>query len=443
MSHCNPQTLKPRTFKPSALMRTILKNVRICTGDQITGPQDISIRDGVIEAVGKDLPAEDGADVRTFEGEAYVSPGWFDVGIQTGDPGFEHREDLPSAARAAAAGGFTAVACFPNTNPAVDNKSAIVYIQNKTAGGAVTFHPVGAVSTHAEGKDLAELYDMHAAGAVAFSDGSRPVQDAGLLLRALQYVQAFNGLIIHQPHHKSIAAGGQMHEGIVSTMLGLKGIPALGEEVTVQRDLSLLDYAGGRLHLHLLSTRKGVELVRAAKAAGLPVTASVAVANLCFTDEQLAGFESDWKVLPPLRDAVHREALLEGMADGTIDFICSNHVPWDSEAKNLEFPFAEFGMIGLETAFALCRTFLGNELSVETLVQKWALAPRQVLGLPQPEIKPGARADLTLFDPEMSWTFTERHIRSKSQNTPFMGQAFKGKVLGIVNNGAFVWNEMG
>lgn len=421
-------------------MIKILKNVRICSGDNISGPLDIRLRNGVIEAIDNGLPAIDGAEVLAFNGEVYVSPGWLDVGIQTGDPGFEHREDLASAARAAAAGGFTAVACFPNTNPAVDSKSAIVYIQNKTAGGSVTFHPVGAISTHAEGKDLAELYDMHAAGAVAFSDGSRPVQDAGLLLRALQYAKAFNGLIIHQPHHKSIAAGGQMHEGIRSTMLGLKGIPALGEEVTVQRDLSLLNYAGGRLHLHLLSTRKGVELVRAAKATGLPVTASVAVANLCFTDERLAEFESNWKVLPPLRDADHRKALLEGLADGTIDFICSNHTPWDSEAKNLEFPFAEFGMIGLETAFALCRTFLGHDLSIETLVQKWAIAPRQALGLPVPEIKPGARAELTVFDPESSWTFTENHIRSKSQNTPFVGQAFKGRVLGIVNNGQFVWS---
>lgn len=421
-------------------MLTILKNVRICNGALITGPQDISIRDGVIEAIEKNLPAEAGAEIRAFDREVYVSPGWFDMGIQTGDPGFEHREDLQSAARAAAAGGFTAVACFPNTSPAVDGKSAVVYIQNKTAGNVVTFHPVGAISTHAEGKDLAELYDMHAAGAVAFSDGNRPVQDAGLLLRALQYVKAFNGLVVHQPHHKSIAAGGQMHEGVRSTMLGLKGIPALGEEITIQRDLSLLNYAGGRLHLHLLSTRKGVDLVRAAKAAGLPVTASVAVVNLCFTDDRLAEFDSHWKVLPPLRDADHREALLEGLADGTIDFICSNHVPWDSEAKNLEFPFAEFGMIGLETAFALCRTFLDEHLPVEMLVQKWAIAPRQALGLPLPEIAPGARAELTLFDPEASWTFTEQHIRSKSKNTPFVGQAFKGRVLGIVNNGQFVWS---
>lgn len=419
-------------------MHILLKNVRICTDTEVSGPRDILIRDGNIEIIRENIEPESGCEVRSFDRPAYVSPGWLDVGVHTGDPGYEHREDLQSAARAAAAGGFTAVASFPNTNPAVDSKSAIVYIQNKTAGSPVTFHPVGAVSVHAEGKDIAELYDMHAAGAVAFSDGRQPVQDAGLLLRALQYAQAFNGLIIHQPYHKTIAAGGQMHEGKLSTMLGMKGIPALSEEVTVQRDLSLLEYAGGRLHLHLLSTRKGVAMVRAAKAAGLPVTASVAVANLCFTDEQLREFDTNWKTLPPLRDDTHRQALLEGVADGTIDFICSNHTPWDTEAKNLEFPFAEFGMIGLETAFALCRTWLDKELPLTALVQKWAINPRRVLGLPVPAIKAGAPAELTIFDPDAVWTLTEADIRSKSQNTPFLGQELRGKMLGIVHNGQVV-----
>lgn len=420
-------------------MQLLLKNVRICAEDaQPSAPQDIRIGNGVIQAIGKNLPMEPGVKELAFGPGTCVSPGWLDIGIQTGDPGYEHREDLLSAARAAAAGGFTAVACMPNTLPAADSKSAMVYIRNKTAGLPVSFLPIGAISTGAEGKDLAELYDMHHAGAIAFSDGHKPVQDAGLLLRALQYAQAFNGLIIHWPNHKTIASSGQMHEGVLSTRLGMKGIPALAEAITVQRDLSLLEYAGGRLHLHLLSTRKGVAMVRAAKAAGLPVTASVAVANLCFTDEHLSEFDSNWKVLPPLRTADHREALLEGLADGTIDFICSNHTPWDTEAKNLEFPFAEFGMIGLETAFALCRTFL-PELSLPALIQKWAVAPRKVLGLPVPGIKPGVAAEMTVFAPDEEWTFTEKDIRSKSANTPFIGQKLKGKVLGIINNGLKSW----
>lgn len=431
--------MKSLIFKRQVML-LLLKNVRIADGKTESRPQDIFIRDGIIEAIGEHLPAEKGATIWESP-NAHASPGWFDVGVQACDPGYEHREDLHTAARAAAAGGFTAVACFPNTNPAVHSKSEVLYVKNKTAQSPVAFHPIGAVSQGCEGKDLAELFDMHSAGAIAFSDGRKAVQDAGLLLRAMQYAKAFNGLIFNEPHHKTIAAAGQMHEGVVSTSLGLKGIPALAEAIMVQRDLRLLEYAESRLHLHLLSCADSVALVRAAKKAGLPVTASVAVANLCFTDEQLADFDSNWKLLPPLRSQFDAAALLEGLADGTIDFICSNHTPWDEEAKNLEFPYAEFGMIGLETAFALCRTFLSKKLSVSDLVEKMVLAPRRVLGLPAPEIKPGVRAELTLFDPDAEWVLKENDIRSKSRNTPFVGQKFKGKVLGIVSKGQVFTND--
>ncbi|MFN0014147.1 MAG: dihydroorotase [Saprospiraceae bacterium] len=413
-------------------MQLLLRNVRICSEKETTAPTDIRVGGGYILAVGKNLPTEPGVREIHFEQQAYASPGWMDVGALSGEPGYEHREDLRSLAAAAAAGGFTALAPMPNTLPVADSKSGIAYLLSKTAGDAVRFFPIGALSVGAAGKDMAELYDMHATGAVAFSDGPHPVQDAGLLLRALQYAQAFDGLVFDWPHHKGIAGGGMVHEGFVSTRLGMKAIPALAEEVSVQRDLSLLEYAGGRLHLHLLSTKKGVEMVRAAKAAGQPVTASVAIANLCFTDDNLAEFDSQWKVLPPLRSAEHQEALLEGIADGTIDFLCTNHAPWDPEAKNLEFPYAEFGMIGLETAFALCSTFLEKKLSLHDLVRLWAVGPRHVLGLPVPEIKPGAPAEITLLAPDMPWTFTTPDIRSRSVNTPFVGQAFRGKVLGIV-----------
>ena len=418
-------------------MQLLLRNIRVCTEKENSAPMDIRIGNGTIRAVGKNLPMEAGVREIRFEQEVFASPGWMDVGPQPGEPGFEHREDLHALAAAAAAGGFTALAPMPNTSPAVDSKSGVAYLRSKTSGEAVYFYPIGAISVGATGKDMAELYDMHAAGAAAFSDGPHPVQDAGLLLRALQYTQAFGGLVMDWPHHKTIAAGGMMHEGIVSTRLGMKGIPALAEEVAVQRDLSLLEYAGGRLHLHLLSTRKGVEMVRAAKAAGLSVTASVAVANLCFTDEMLADFDSNWKIMPPLRGHEHREALLEGVADGTIDFLCTNHTPWDPEAKNLEFPYAEFGMIGLETAFSLCRTYLGKQLSLQDLVRLWAVGPRKVLGVPVPEIKPGAPAEITLFNPDVLWTFSTADIRSRSANTPFVGSAFNGKMVGIVSKGQF------
>ena len=409
-------------------MSRLLQQARFIDGTTESAPQDILIKDGRIVAIAPHIPVEAGIEVLSSD-HLCVSPGWIDVGVQTGDPGFEHRESLQTVALAAAKGGFTAIAPFPNTNPAIHSKSEILYIKNNTARMGVHFYPIGAISQECAGKDLAELYDMHAAGAVAFSDGKKSVQDAGLLLRAMQYVRAFNGLIINEPHHKTIAGGGQMHEGAMSTSLGLKGLPSLAEEIMVQRDLSLLEYAEGRLHIHLISTAKSVGLIRAAKKAGLPVTCSVAVANLFFTDEQLRDFDSNWKMLPPLRAQSDADALLEGLADGTIDFIVSNHTPWDEEAKNLEFPYADFGIIGLETVFSLCRTFGEKKLPLPLLVEKLSLAPRRILGLPIPECKVGATAELTVFDPFESYTFTTAHIGSKSRNTPFVGQTFRGKIF--------------
>ena len=412
-------------------MGILLQQARIIDGKTESQPQDILIREGRIAAIAPNIPVEAGMEVWTSP-HLCVSPGWIDVGVQTGDPGFEHRENLQTVAQAAAKGGFTAIAPFPNTNPAIHSKSEILYIKNNTAHTGVHFYPIGAISQECAGKDLAELYDMHTAGAVAFSDGKKAVQDAGLLLRAMQYVRAFNGLVINEPHHKTIAGAGQMHEGAISTSLGLKGLAALAEEMMIQRDLSLLEYAEGRLHIHLLSTAKSVALIRAAKKAGLSVTCSVAVVNLFFTDEQLRDFDSNWKLLPPLRTQSDADALQEGLADGTIDFIVSNHSPWDEEAKNLEFPYAEFGMIGLETLFPLCCTFGKNKLALPLLVEKLSLAPRRILGLPVPAIQEGAAAELTVFDPFETFTFTQEHIGSKSHNTPFVGQTFQGKVLGTV-----------
>ncbi len=415
-------------------MNILLKNARIVGATAISQPQDIRIQNGLIQAISDQLPAEKGDQVWDVAG-ACVSPGWMDIGTHTGDPGYEHREDLHSVAQAAAGGGFTALATFPNTHPAIHSKSEIRYVKNNTAASPVAFYPIGAISQDCAGKDLAELFDMHHAGAIAFSDGKNAVQDAGLLLRAMQYAKAFNGLIINEPQHKTIAAGGQMHEGVMSTMLGLKGLPALAEELMVQRDLSLLEYADSRLHLHLISTAQSVAMIRTAKKAGLRVTCSVAIANLCFTDEKLQDFDSNWKILPPLRQQSDIDALLEGLADGTIDCICTNHTPWDEEAKNLEFPYADFGMIGLETAFALYCTFLDKKLSLPAFIEKIALAPRRMLGLTDTTIAEGITADLTVFNPDIDWDFSTADIRSKSRNTPLLGQTLRGRVLGIVASG--------
>lgn len=392
---------------------------------------DILVRDGVIDKISKDLAAP-GIDVWESPG-ACVSPGWMDVGIQSGEPGFEDREDLQSATRAAIAGGFTAVAPFPNTHPVIHSKTEIQYILRQTRGNGVDFFPIGALSQGCEGKDITEMYDMRQAGAIAFSDGNKPVQDSGLLMRSLMYVKAINGLIMNAPLDKAIAGHGQMHEGVVSTTLGLPGIPSLSEEMMVMRDLNLLEYTGSRLHVFNISTAGSVELIREAKRKGLQVTASVAAINLALDDQRLTEFETHYKVMPPLREQSDILALRQGLAEDVIDFICSNHAPYDPESKNLEFPYAKFGVIGMETAFALTRTYLGAEFSLDKLMEKWAYGPRRVLGIPVPEIEAGKNANLTVFHPDQNWTFTEKDIQSKSRNTPFIGTPFKGKVLGIIN----------
>ncbi len=415
-------------------MNLLIKQVKIVDPNSAYNGQtlDILIENGFIQSVQTGLNIENAA---VFDAKgACVSPGWMDVGVQVGDPGFEHREDLQSAARAAAAGGFTAIAVQPNTSPVIETKSEILYISKNTKEFLVDFYPIGAISENCEGKNITEMLDMRAAGALAFSDGKRPLQHSGLMLRALQYAMPFDGVIINQPLDKAIAGEGQMHEGIVSTALGMKGIPNLAEELMVQRDLHLLAYTGGRLHLANVSTAGSVARIREAKAQLLRVTASVAALNLQFEDDAIAEFDANFKVMPPLRSASDREALIAGLQDGTLDFIASNHTPIDPEGKNLEFPYANFGAIGLETAFATAWMALQGKLTLEQLITKLAIRPREVFGLAIPKIEVGQHANLTIFDPYYQWTLGESQIRSKSRNSPLIGKKLTGSVLAIINN---------
>lgn len=416
----------------------ILKNVIIDSPNidlqsQLT---DILInKNGVIEKMGIAISPPKGTKVFEQTG-AHVSIGWMDIGVQTCDPGFEHQEDLNSTMQAARAGGFTSVAPFPNNKPAAHSKSEILYIKNQTKDYLVDFLPIGALSVDCKGRDIAEMLDMYHAGAVAFGDGSVPTQDSGLILRGLQYAKIFEGLVMNFPFDKSVAPHGQMHEGFVSTTLGLSGIPSMAEELTVQRDLQLLEYADSKLHFHNISTAGSVVLIRAAKKRGLKVTASVAAMNLCFDDSKLQNFDANFKVMPPLREASDVEALTIGVQDGTIDYISSNHTPVDTEGKDLEFAYAQFGVIGLETAFSMLNTYC-KTLTINQLVNAMAIQPRKVLGLEIPEIKEGNLANLTIFNPEKEWLFTEKNIYSKSKNTPLIGQILRGRVEGVVNSDQF------
>lgn len=363
----------------------------------------------------------------------HVSPGFFDMQVNFRDPGHEYKEDLLSGCSAAASGGFTGVAVMPGTHPPIHSKAEIEYVKNKAAGNLVDIFPVGAITHNTDGKELSEMYDMQTAGAVAFSDDKKPVSDAGLLMRALLYTKNFNGLLLAHCDEKTVSLNGQMNEGKTSTGLGLKGIPALAEEIMVARNLFLCEYTEGKIHFQSVSTARSVELIREAKKKKLNVTASVNAHHLALDDSALNNFDTNYKVNPPLRIKEDIDALKKGLADGTIDAITSDHSPEDEENKKVEFDYAAFGMIGLETCFALANTY--SALKLNDLVKKFSTRPREIFGLVIPKIKEKEKANLTLFLPNKEWKFEEKDIRSKSKNTPFVGKKLKGKILGVLNNG--------
>lgn len=392
---------------------------------------DVLIQNGTIKAINNQINTSDAHIVKAHN--YYLSIGWLDVGTQVGEPGLEHREDLQSVSKAAMSGGFTAIANFPNTQPAIHSRTEVNYLKRFAERSLLDIFPIGAISKNCTGEEMAELYDMHDAGAVAFSDGKLGMQHTLLLTKALQYVKAFDGLIINYPNQSNVAPDGQIHEGRISTQLGLSGIPSIAEEMAIMRDLTLLEYTDSKLHFHNISTAKSVALIKAAKAKGLNVSASVAIMNLALTDEALLDFDTNYKVLPPLRKLSDVEALKNGLKEGVIDFITTHHTPLEIEAKAVEFPYASFGAIGLETAYALSNMHLGTGISQEQLVQWWAYHPRKRLGLDIPEISVGSSANLTLFDAHATWVYEEDNIQSKSKNSPFIGQTLRGKVVAVFN----------
>jgi len=421
-------------------MLLVKKATIIDSNSKLNGKQrDLLIVDGKIKEIKANIKAEKATIINTKG--LCVSIGWVDLGAQVGDPGYEHREDLTTVGQSAAAGGYTGLICQPNTDPVVHSKSEVLYIKNNTRDSLVDFFPLGAISRNCKGEDITEMLDMHQSGAVAFTDGKYAVQNNGMMMRALQYVKAFDGVVINHPHDYSIGANGIINEGTMSVLLGMKGIPKMAEEMMVLRDIHLSEYTDSNVHIFNVSTANSVGFVRDAKKRGIKVTASVAALNLVLDDTVLEGFDAHYKVLPPLREQKDIKALKDGLKDGTIDLIASNHIPLEEEAKKLEFSYAKFGAIGLETTFALANTHLRKVLNLEKLIDKLSIHPRQIFGLPIPSIQKDAPANLTLFQPEKEWTFTKNDIYSKSRNTPLLGEMFKGKVIGTINNGQFFLKE--
>lgn len=392
--------------------------------------KDLLIRNGVIAKIADSI--EFNGDIIEANG-LRVSPGWLDMRAHYTDPGLEHKEDLDTGCATAAAGGFTDVLLLPNTLPVADNKNAVSHYAKWSRTSAVNLHVAGAVTKGCEGKELTDMIDLHHAGAGAFTEGNAPVWHTNIMLKTLQYLQKFDGVLINRPEDQMLTAFGVMHEGEVSTRLGMKGMPAISEEVMIQRDLRLLEYTGGKVHFSLISTEEGVALIRDAKARGLNVTADVGVHHLLFEDSALTSYDTNLKVNPPFRLGSDRQALVAGVLDGTIDAIVSDHQPQDQESKKLEFDLAEFGIIGQQSFYsALCSVFGAK---TDDVLEKVFATPRAILGMEELRIEEGANACLTLFSPELNWRYDKTTNTSKSEASPFMGQRLSGKVLGIVNKG--------
>ena len=396
---------------------------------------DLKIENGTITAIEKEIT--NSTDFELVEvPNLHLSQGWMDPSVSFGEPGYEERETIENGLKLASKSGFTAVALQPNSNPVIDNQSQIRFVLDKARNQATTLYPIGALTKGSEGADLAELFDMKNAGAIAFGDYKKALQNANLQKIALQYVQDFDGMVIAFCQDSTLKGIGIANEGVISTKLGMKGIPALAEELQVARNLFLLEYTGGKLHIPTISTQGSIKLIKEAKAKGLNVTCSVAVHNLVLNDEILMGFDSRYKVLPPLREEATRKALVEAVLEGTIDCITSDHNPLDIELKKLEFDLAKDGTIGLESAFGALLTILPLEVIVNKLT-----ANKLVFNIDNPSITNGSKADISLFTTEENWTFGKENILSKSKNSAFLGQKMKGKVIGIYNNGQLIMNN--
>lgn len=392
--------------------------------------KNIVINNGRIAEIGdKNYSADKVIDAEGM----FLSIGWFDVGAYVGDPGLEHKEDLVSLAKAGAAGGFTDVAVLPNTYPTVQTKNEVSYITQGNDNRLVQIHALASVTKSNKGEELTEMIDLHESGAIGFTDGLRSIWHTDIFLKTLQYLQKFDGLLIDHPEDNWLNMFGQMHEGVNSTMLGLKGMPRIAEEVAANKNIELLSYAGGRLHFAKVSTAKTIDLIKVAKKKGLNVSCDITGYQALLDDSLLMDFDTNYKVNPPLREKSDNEALIKALKDGTIDVLVTGHVPQDDESKFLEFDLADFGMINLQT-FASQLTSLSKWIEMEDLLEKITSAPRRLLKLEIPKIEIDEKACLTLFDPNAEWAFDKDTNYSKSKNSPWLGKTIKGRAIAVFNN---------
>src|SRR5690554_6122134 len=395
---------------------------------------DILIEKGIISQISEQIKNPDKVKEISLD-NLHVSQGWFDSSVSFGEPGYEERETIANGLETAARSGFTDVAVNPNTNPVIDSYADISFLRGKAKGNAVNLYPIGALTKNSDGEDLAELFDMKNAGAIAFYDYQKPVRNPNLMKLALQYASNFGGLIYSFPQESKISGLGVMNENVMSTSLGLKGNPTIAEELQIVRDLFLLEYTGGKLHIPTISSAKSVELIRNAKAKKLDVSCSVAIHNLILTDDVLKTFDTRFKVASPLRTQSDSDALIEGLKDGTIDMVTSDHNPIDIEHKKIEFDYAKYGTIGLESAFGALHTAFTMKKTIDLLTKG-----RERFGIESAPIGIGSEAKLTFFNPIENHQFDKEMILSTSTNAIFENYSLKGKVYGVFSNNQMVLN---
>lgn len=424
-------------------MKKLLKGARVIDPSQDTDTTgDVLIVDGHIAAVKDEIEISD-AKVIDLSG-MIVTPGLIDMHAHFRDPGYEYKEDIESGSMSAAAGGFTAVACMPNTKPPIDNSALVQYVKSKASkAGKIKLLPIGCVSKGQEGKEIAEMGDMAQAGAVAFSDDGKPIADSALMRKAMVYASMFDKVIIDHCEDPFLFEGGQINEGYISTLLGLAGIPAAAEEIMVARNILIAREMGTRVHIAHVSTEGSLRLIRQAKSEGVKVSCEVTPHHLTLTEKAVMGYDTNAKVNPPLRTQSDIDALLEGLKDGTIDAIATDHAPHHMDEKDLEFDKAAFGMVGLETALGVILTHIVKEgiLSLNAAIEKMTFGPAKVLGLDMGTLKIGAPADITVIDPNRVWTVDKNKFFSKGRNTPFDGWRLTGKAVLTMVDGRIVYSD--
>ncbi|MGM0745554.1 MAG: dihydroorotase [Bacteroidota bacterium] len=424
----------------------LIKNC-IPAGENFDGKskKDIRIKDGEIAEIAEGISAADGEDLFDANG-AFISGGWMDMHVHFREPGFEHKETVETGCRSAAFGGFTEVACMPNTKPATHTRDVVEFIKKKAENQAVDVHPIGCVTKERAGKSIAEMSDMKAGGAVAFSDDGDPVYNSQVMRVALEYSSMLEVPVINHEEDLELSRPGHMNEGVVSTKLGLEGTPGIAEETMIARDILIAGFTGGHIHVAHISTRKAVDLVRKAKEEGVNVTTEVCAHHFDLTDEEIdkRHFDTNVKMHPPLRTQDDVDSMIEGLADGTIDVICTDHAPHAIEEKEVEFIYAPNGITGLDTAWSITnmRLLKPGKLTIEQVLEKIVVNPRKILNLKVPAIKVGEKANLTIFNTDEEWTYSDKEVRSKSKNSPYLGNTLTGRATAIYNRGRFVENKL-